>query len=128
MKNISATEWISIISVITLCIVTLLSHVKGLKGIGTAIDKVDTVVDSVHEALPQIPYLGIVSTILEFAKTAVKAAEQKANTGLLPKEERKQYAINSVLEMAQAEGITLTEEQTKIIDDAIESLFTKLDS
>ena len=92
-----------------------------IAGSGNVLDAAGVVVDSVQTFLPDNPGLCIVERIIDYAKEAVKAAEQIYLASDMKTDERKQAAYDQVVTALGYAGVEITPEIENIINTSIEA-------
>lgn len=92
-----------------------------ITGSGNVLDAAGVVVDSVQSFLPDNPGLCIIERIINYAKEAVKAAEQIYLASDMKTDERKQAAYDQVITALGYAGVEITPEIENIINTSIEA-------
>ena len=92
-----------------------------IAGSGNVLDAAGVVVDSVQAFLPDNPGLCIVERIIDYAKEAVKAAEQIYLASDMKTDERKQAAYDQVVTALGYAGVEITPEIENIVNTSIEA-------
>ena len=92
-----------------------------IAGVGSALDTAGVVVDGVEVFAPDNPALRIVENIIDYAKNAVKAAEQIYLASDMETDGRKEEAKRQVETALKYAGIEITPEIGNIINTAIEA-------
>ena len=92
-----------------------------LAGAGSALDTAGVVVDGVEVFAPDNPALRIVENIIDYAKNAVKAAEQIYLASGMETDGRKEEAKRQVETALKYAGIEITPEIGNIVNTSIEA-------
>ena len=92
-----------------------------LSGTGSALDAAGIVVDGIKEFVPETPSLCIVERIIDYAKTAVDAAEQMYKASQIAADERNKKATEIVYKLLAAADIEMTDKIKDIVDGCIEA-------
>lgn len=92
-----------------------------IAGSGNVLDAAGVVVDSVQTFLPDNPGLCIIERIINYAKEAVKAAEQIYLASDMNQDYRKKEAYNQVTTALNYAGVEITPEIENIINTSIEA-------
>ena len=92
-----------------------------LSGTGSALDAAGIVVDGIKEFVPEAPSLCIVERIIDYAKTAVDAAEQMYKASQIAADERNKKATEIVYKLLAAADIEMTDKIKDIVDGCIEA-------
>lgn len=86
-----------------------------------ALQRVDSIFDTVKPFLPGGPTIELIDKILKWAQVGVDNAEQLYYIGEIEKTKRKDEARSYVLNALQIAGISITPELERVIDGAIEA-------
>ena len=92
-----------------------------IAGTGSALDTAGVVIDGIQEFIPENKGLCIIERIIDYAKEAVRAAEQIYLASGMETDGRKKEAYNQVTTALGYAGIELTPEIETIINTAIEA-------
>lgn len=92
-----------------------------LSGTGSALDAAGIVVDGIKEFVPETPSLCVVERIIDYAKTAVDAAEQMYKASQIVADERNKKATEIVYKLLAAADIEMTDKIKDIVDGCIEA-------
>lgn len=92
-----------------------------LSGTGSALDAAGIVVDGIKEFVPETPSLCIVERIIDYAKTAVNAAEQMYKASQIAADERNAKATEIVYKLLEAADIEETDKLKDVVDGCIEA-------
>ena len=92
-----------------------------LVGTNSALDAAGIVVDGVKTFLPDNPSLCVVERIIDYAKTAVNAAEQMYKANQIAADERNAKATEIVYKLLEAADIEVTDKLKDVVDGCIEA-------
>lgn len=100
---------------------------KGVKAeqiIDTAqagLETADKIADGVQAMLPDVPGVALVGNIIDWARKGVDAAEQLYKAGTVTKEQRKEQAVQLVVNCLTAANIEVTPDVQKVIEGCVEA-------
>ena len=94
---------------------------KYLNKVNDTVVKIDQVFNTIKPFLPNVPAIGIVDKVLEYAKLGVNKAEQLYHIGQIQANQRKEEAKSFIFDALKLAKIDITPELEKVIDGAIEA-------
>lgn len=92
-----------------------------LEGTSNVLDTAGLVVDGLTGIFPESAALTVVDKIIDYAKQAVKAAEQMYKAAMIQADERKDKAREIIYECLKVAQIEVTPDVEKVVDGLIEA-------